>query len=94
MITHTSCIHKRRGLGAERFSCFLNLHSLKHTIARLIVKVKELRHQKNEQRPLKARKTFRSPRANEVNQAMDMIIRPAQKKAFGTESTNIDIRTR
>ena len=91
VIAHASCIYKCRGLGAERFSRFSNLHSLKRAIARLIVKVKEFRRQKNEQRPPKARQTFRSPTANELNQAMDAIIRAAQKEAFGAELTNKDL---
>ncbi|XP_022790232.1 uncharacterized protein LOC111329735 [Stylophora pistillata] len=91
VVAHASCIYKCRGLGAERFSRFSNLHSLKRAIARLIVKVKEFRRQKNEQRQPKARQTFRSPTANQLNQAMDAIMGAAQKEAFGAELTNKDL---
>ena len=91
VLTLNTQTNKRRGLGAERFSRFSSLSSLRRAIANLIVLVKEFKQSKikerREQKPLttKNESRLRNPTAMELQQAMTVIIQAVQAEAFGGE---------
>ena len=91
VLTLNTQTNKRRGLGAERFSRFSSLSSLRRAIANLIVLVKEFKQSKikerREQKPLTTENEsrLRNPTAMELQQAMTVIIQAVQAEAFGGE---------
>ena len=93
VVAFTTRSSQHRGLGAERFSRFSSLHSLQRAIANLIVLVKEFKRRQNGVRESKGRGSgsannasrLRNPTARELQQAITVIIRTAQRDSFGPE---------
>ena len=97
VVAFTTQSSKRCGLRAERFSPFSSLHSLQHAIANLIVSVKEFKRRKNGTQESKGRgpgitknaTRLRNPTANELQQAITVIVHTVQKDSFGPELSSM-----
>ena len=76
---------KRHGLGTERFTRFSSLTSLQRAIANLIVVARKFRRPKElgKTRSPTMEGRLRNPTVNELEQAMNVILRAVQEEAFG-----------
>ena len=76
---------KRHGLGTKRFIRFSSLTSLQHAISNLIVVARKFRCPKElgKTHSPTTEGRLRNPTVNELEQAMNVILRAVQEEAFG-----------